>query len=170
MSGDRADRIAREIAREFRRRMLDEYVPRIAECVAMLTAAEVWARPSLRSNSVGNLLRHLEGNVRQWVISGLGGEPDARDRDAEFAATGETESASADELVRRLRATVTAAVVIVEGLGPDELLARGRYQDAYEETGLGAVLHVMEHFSGHAGQIYALTKQAKDVDLRFYNL
>ena len=59
---------------------------------------------------------------------------------------------------------------VVEQFGPDQLLARKTYQDRYDETGLGAVLHVMEHFSGHAGQIYAFTKQVKNVDLRFYDL
>ena len=170
MTSPNADRLAREVAREFRRRMLDEYVPRIAQCVEQLDPSEVWSRPSLRSNSIGNLLRHLEGNVRQWILSGVAGHPDERDRDAEFAATGETESRSPSELVARLRATVEEAVSVVEGLGPDELLERGLYQGRYDETGLGAVLHVMEHFSGHAGQIYAFTKQAKDVDLRFYDL
>lgn len=170
MSDTAADQLARETARVFRRYMLDEYVPRIAHCVGMLSEEEIWARPNAHSNSVGNLLRHLEGNVRQWILAGVDGRPDERDRDAEFAATGETETASPAELVERLRATVTEAVDVVEGLGPDGLLARGLYQSRYEDSALGAVLHVMEHFSGHAGQIYAFTKQAKDVDLAFYDL
>ena len=167
---DRAEQLTRAIAAEFRRRLLDEYVPRIAGCVEMLGDDEVWERPGPRSNSVGNLLLHLEGNVRQWVLCGLGGQVDARDRDAEFAATGSTERQRPAELVERLRATVAEAVAVVEGLGPDDMLARRVYQGRYEETGVGAVLHVMEHFSGHAGQIYAHTKRVKNVDLRHYDL
>ncbi|MEM9378594.1 MAG: DUF664 domain-containing protein [Planctomycetota bacterium] len=170
MGGDRSEVLAREVAREFRRRMLDDYVARIGECVALLSEEEVWRRPSPRSNSIGNLLRHLEGNVRQWILAGVAGRPDVRDRDGEFAATGVSESRSPDELLAALRSTVTEAVEVVEQLGADELLATKRYQDLYDETGLGAVLHVMEHFSGHAGQIYAFTKALKDVDLRFYDL
>lgn len=170
MDETQTEQLAREITREFHRRMLEDYVPRIATCVALLTESEVWARPNVHCNSVGNLLRHLEGNVRQWIISGVGGGLDERDRDGEFAATLETEAVKADELVQRLRATVTEAVAIVDALGASDLLTRKQYQSLYDETGIGAVLHVMEHFSGHTGQIIALTKQAKDVDLSFYDL
>ena len=167
---DQAAALARCIGQEFRRRMLEEYVPRIARCVDMLTEYEVWERPGRHCNGVGHLLLHLEGNVRQWIQCGVDGQFDCRDRDAEFGATPETVRASASELVDRLRATVTEAVEIVDRLDPAELLARKTYQARYEETGLAAVLHVMEHFSGHAGQIYAYTKQVRDTDLKHYDL
>ncbi|MEM6567368.1 MAG: DUF664 domain-containing protein [Planctomycetota bacterium] len=170
MGGEASQRLAEEVAREFRRRMLDDYVARIGRCLELLSEDEVWRKPSPSSNSIGNLLRHLEGNVRQWILCGVAGQPDVRDRDGEFAATGESESRSTADLLAALRATVTEAVEVVDGLGPDELLRTKRYQDLFDETGLGAVLHVMEHFSGHAGQIYAFTKQVKDVDLRFYDI
>ena len=150
--------------------MLEEYVPRIARCVSMLGPDQVWHRPGPHSNSVGNLLLHLEGNVRQWILSGIAGAEDHRDRDAEFAASAESERRDPSELVERLHATVAEAVAVVEGLGADELLAHKQYQGRYEETGVAAVLHVMEHFSGHAGQIYAYTKQTLGVDLAHYDL
>ncbi|MGH9651714.1 MAG: hypothetical protein ACRD3I_14770, partial [Terriglobales bacterium] len=59
------------------------YLPRIARCLSLLSEGEIWWRPHRTSNSVGNLLLHLEGNVRQWIISGLGGAPDRRERDTE---------------------------------------------------------------------------------------
>ncbi len=167
---DRAEQLTRAIATEFRRRMLDEYVPRIAGCVAQLSEAQIWEQLGPQSNSVGVLLLHLEGNVRQWILCGVGGQPDTRDRDGEFAATSASADVSAADLAARLEATVTEAVAIVDRLGPDDLLARRQYQGRYEETGVGAVLHVMEHFSGHAGQIYAHTKQVLGVDLRHYDL
>lgn len=166
----RAEKLSRAIAAEFRRRMLDEYVPRIARCVSLLHPDEVWLRPGPHNNAVGNLLLHLEGNVRQWILCGLGGAEDGRDRDAEFAATAETERRDPADLVARLRATVAEAVAVVEALGPDDLLAVRSYQARYRESGVAAVLHVMEHFSGHAGQIYAFTKQQKRIDLAHYDL
>jgi len=150
--------------------MDEEYVPRIARCVSMLSPEQVWHRPGPHSNSVGNLLLHLEGNVRQWILSGITGAGDHRDRGAEFAATAESEQRDPAELVERLSATVAESVAVVEGLGPDDLLARKQYQGRYDETGVGAVLHVMEHFSGHAGQIYAYTKHTLGVDLAHYDL
>lgn len=167
-ASDPAKQLARGVAREFRRRMLDEYVPRIARCVSMLQPEQVWNRPNAVSNSVGNLLLHLEGNVRQWILAGLGGEHDVRDRPAEFAAR--AAPLTPGELVDRLRQTVTGAAALVDGLGPDDLLATRRFQDRYDDTGLAAVLHVIEHFSGHAAQIYAFTKQVTGEDLRFYDL
>ena len=165
-----ANRLAKAIAAEFRRRMAEEYVPRIAQCIDLLTEAEVWHRPSPHCNAIGNLLLHLEGNVRQWIQCGLGRQHDARDRAAEFDATTDRVGDSPTELVWRLRATVTEAVDIVDGLTPEQLLATTPYQNHFEETGVGAVLHVMEHFSGHAAQIYAHTKQLKAIDLRHYDL
>lgn len=169
-TSSQAWRLAAAIAAEFRRRMADEYVPRIDRCVGLLSAAEVWDRPNPHCNAVGNLLLHLEGNVRQWIQCGIGGQQDARDRTSEFEATADLADASPSELVVRLRTTVTEAVAIVEGLTPDQLLATTLFQSRYEETGVGAVMHVMEHFSGHAAQIYAHTKQIKAIDLHHYDL
>ena len=165
-----ADALARAIAREFRRRVLGEYVPRIRTCVRRLTEEQVWRKPSPHGNSIGNLLLHLEGNMRQWLLAGLGGEPDHRLRAGEFAATATSETRAASELVARLEATATAAARVVDRLTPPDLLAHRRFQQRYDEDGVAAVLHVLEHFSGHAGQIYAWTKQMLGVDLKFYDL
>lgn len=158
------------IAREFRRRMLDEYVPRIERCVAMLGEARCWQRPGVNGNSVANLLLHLEGNMRQWILVTFTGEPDQRDRNSEFRASSAEQTSSPGELMQRLRQTVTACVAAVERLDAAALLRRYHIQQRYEETGLAAVLHGLEHFSGHAGQIYAWTKQLSGQDLRFYDL
>lgn len=169
---DAAPQLVAGIAAEFRRRLLDEYVPRIERCVAMLGEARCWQRPGGSGNAVGNLLLHLEGNVRQWILVTFTGVGDARDRQAEFrAGTGDAAPpASAAALLQQLRRTVTAAVAAVEQLDAAALLRRHRIQQRFDETGLAAVLHVLEHFSGHAGQIYAFTKQVTGEDLRFYDL
>lgn len=169
---DDAAQLVAGIAREFRRRMLDEYVPRIERCVGMLGEQRCWQRPGGSGNAVANLLLHLEGNVRQWILVTFTGAVDARDRAAEFraGAAAEGQPASAATLMQRLRQTVTAAVATVAGLDAAALLRSHRIQQRFDETGLGAVLHVLEHFSGHAGQIYAFTKQVTGEDLRFYDL
>lgn len=169
--GDAAERLAKGVAAEFRRRMLDEYVPRIGYCVSLLDESQLWHKPGPHNNSVANLLLHLTGNVRQWIQVGVADEADLRDRDGEFRSTKGAIQATGDELFRRLHNTVEEAVSIVEELGPNNLLEVHAFQGGrYEESLLGAVLHVMEHFSGHAGQIYALTKQVLGIDLKFYNL
>lgn len=160
--------LARGIAREFRRRMCDEYGVRIRHCVGLLTDSQCWHKPGPTGNSIGNLLLHLTGNIRQWILGGVRGDQDHRDRPGEFAAT--AAQVPARVLAERLLAVIAEAAVVVDGLPPAQLLEERTFQGRYRETVLAAVLHVMEHCSGHAGQIYAATKQLTGSDLRFYDL
>lgn len=159
-----------EIAREFlssaRHYLVGDYLPKIERCLEGLTDEQVWWRPNERSNSVGNLLLHLEGNARQWVLGGVRGDADARARQAEFDARGQ---ASRAELLSRLRATVEEIDAVLEGLPAAALLERRRIQ-SHDVTVLGAVFHVVEHFSTHTGQIVLLTKAVTSGDLAFYDL
>ena len=171
MNPDAAAALARGVCTEFRRRLAEEYVPRIGRCVDQLDEAQIWQRPSPNCNSVGNLLLHLAGNVRQWIQGGLAGQTDQRDRPAEFAASGDGAPGTSDALMAQLTETVAEACAIVDGLTAESLLEERGFQGGrYRETALGAVLHVLEHFSGHAGQIYAWTKQVTGRDLKFYDL
>src|SRR5438876_11140845 len=61
------------------------YLPKIGAAIGRLAEADLWWRPNEASNSIGNLMLHLAGNIRQWIVSGVGGAPDERDRAAEFA-------------------------------------------------------------------------------------
>jgi uncharacterized damage-inducible protein DinB len=164
---DAAQALARGVAVEFRRRLQGEYVPRIRRCVELLGEADVWSRPRDNCNSVGNLLLHLAGNTTQWILATFGDVDDRRDRAAEFAAEN---GATGTELTAHLAAVVDRACAAVDRLSPQDLLRPRVVQQTFEETGLSAVLHVLEHFSGHAGQIYAWTKQVTGKDLRFYDL
>jgi uncharacterized damage-inducible protein DinB len=161
-----AEQLAAGIAAEFRRRLLGEYVPRLRRCVELLGDDAVWRRPAANCNSTGNLLLHLAGNTTQWILATFGATADHRDRPAEFAAAG---GRSAGELMDQLAAVATRACDVVDGLTVGDLLQVRRIQGRYDETGLAAVLHVLEHFSGHAGQVYAWTKQVTGRDLRFYD-
>jgi len=144
--------------REFTERAVhhlrEEYLPRIERASAAMPREDLWWRPHREANSVGNLLLHLRGNVSQWILEGLGGVEFTRDRDAEFAAEG---GASCASLLGELRAVVGQACVVIEGLGAAELAAERRIQ-GFTTTGMGAVLHVVEHFSWHSGQIVWMVK------------
>ena len=141
-----------------------DFFPKIRNCMTLLDEAEIWWRPNRHSNSIGNLILHLSGNVRQWIVSGLGGAIDERRRDREFKArSGMTRS----ELLQQLDATLEEAVTTLQSLEPDSLERTFQVQ-TYEVTGLQAIFHVVEHFSYHTGQILFITKQLEDVDLGFY--
>lgn len=140
------------------------YLPRVERCLERLSEEEIWRRVAPDSNSVGNLLLHLAGNLRQWVVSGLGGAEDVRRRQDEFDERGPVPRA---ELLARLRATVEEAAQVLSRLPPESLLERRRIQ-TLDVSVLEAVYHAVEHFSMHTGQIILLTKMMKG-ELNFYD-
>ena len=144
---------------------LAENLDRIATCLTELPPPALWERSSENENAVGNLLLHLEGNVRQWILSGIGAAPDRRDRSSEFSArTG----ANASVLLAMLSGTVSAAVALIRSL-PHRRLTEEVSIQGYDTTVLSAIFHVVEHFSGHTYQIILLTKRFTGKDLGFYS-
>jgi uncharacterized damage-inducible protein DinB len=141
-------------------------LPRITACVRALSPEQVWWRANPASNSVGNLALHLEGNVRQWIVSGLGGMPDRRQRDKEFSELGPIPRRT---LLARLRKAVSEADRVMRKLDA-EALARTYSIQGFRVTGVQAVFHVAEHFSQHAAQIILLTKILRGKDLKFTHL
>ena len=150
---------------EARRHLSEDYLPKIERCLERLTDEQVWWRASERSNSVGNLLLHLEGNLRQWVVCGVGGAEDARVRDREFAAR---RHVSREELLSALRDAVAEADDALARLDPAALLET-RCVQGLDVTLLTAVFHAVEHFSMHTGQVILLTKTLSGGDLAFYD-
>lgn len=143
---------------------LTQLTGRIETCLKKLTDDQVWARGSENENAIGNLVLHLSGNVRQWIVSGVGNRPDVRERDREFAARGGVPVA---DLIAKLRTTVQEAVATIEPLTSSQL-AENRSIQKYEGTVLEAIYHVVEHFSMHTGQILFATKMLTGTDLGFY--
>jgi hypothetical protein len=127
---------------------------------------EIWWRPNAASNSAGNLVLHLCGNIRQWIISGLGGARDVRVRDKEFSERGPVPRRV---LIKHLRGTVGEACKVLGHMSP-ETLTREYTIQGFHVTGLYAVSQVYEHFSHHAGQIIYLTKMKRGKNLRFTRL
>jgi hypothetical protein len=144
---------------------LDQLCGRIESCLDRLTPEQIWTRGSEDQNAIGNLVLHLSGNVRQWILHGVGGEPDHRIRDTEFSAREPIPTAT---LKQRLRSTVDQAVVVLGPLGTEQLLKRVSIQAYDNVTKLRAIFHVVEHFSQHTGQIIFLTKWLTGEDLGFY--
>jgi uncharacterized damage-inducible protein DinB len=141
-----------------------EYPVKIRAAVEALPPDRLWWRPNEQANSVGNLLLHLAGNVRQWIVSGVGGQPDVRERNREFAARA---GATAAELLDVLDATLRDADAVLQALPPGELLSRRAIQGR-STTALEAVYHVVEHFAGHTGQIIWIAKLLVPGAIRFY--
>jgi len=158
------DTVATAFLEFSRSKLLGQYWPRLRTCVESLTDEQVWWRPNEASNSVGNLLLHLNGNVRQWIVASFDRLEDTRDRPAEFAAR---EGAPAAALLTELGDTLDRASRILSRLTEAELLATYHIQ-GYTVTGLHAVYQVVEHFGLHYGQIVYITKLVRARDLGFY--
>jgi uncharacterized damage-inducible protein DinB len=147
-----------------RHTLMEVYWPRLRGCVESLTDEQVWWRPNEGSNSIGNLLLHLNGNVRQWLVSSFKRIEDHRDRPSEFL---ERRVVPAAKLLEQLGATLKDASDVLTSLTGAELLRPLDIQ-GYRATGLEAVYHVVEHFGMHYGQILYITKLLRGENLGFY--
>lgn len=156
--------VGRAFLDESRRYLLREYAVKIRLCLEQLSDDDLWWRANERSNSIGNLMLHLAGNIRQWIVSGVGGEPDTRQRQAEFDERGPLPR---DELVGRLETALADTDRVLAALDP-AVLAEDRKIQGRDTNVLRAVYHVVEHFGMHTGQIMYVTKLRTGRDLAFY--
>ena len=160
---------SKEVSQAFilqaRELLKDEYLPKIERCLEKLTDEQVWWRSAPEGNSIGNLILHLSGNARQWLVSGLGGQADNRNRDAEFE---ERNIIPRQELLSRLQSTIADVDAVLASFDTDQLLANFHIQGS-DVNALTAIFHVTEHFSMHTGQIILLTKMLAELDMNFYD-
>lgn len=152
------------LIQEARRRIFEESYTRIYKCLDLLSEDQVWQRPNENLSSIGNLVLHLCGNSRQWIISGLGGVEDHRNRDREFQ---EGSRCSKWKLKRMMEELKTEMEKIFDGLNEKELI-RIRPVQVFQESGVSILVHVIEHFSYHTGQITWYTKFLTNEDTKYY--
>lgn len=144
---------------------LDAIVTALQCCVARLSDEQVWTRGGVHENAVGNLILHLDGNMRQWILHGLDGQPDVRMRDAEFLTTGGWSGA---ELMERFLATTAESKAVIARTPTERMHERITPQPGRAEvTVLGAIYQVVGHVQQHVGQVIVLAKQmtGRDLDL-----
>jgi uncharacterized damage-inducible protein DinB len=144
---------------------LEQLASRIATCIDTLSDEQIWLRSGENANAAGNLVLHLCGNVRQWIGAGVAGKPDIRMRDREFAARG---GVSREDLKERLTSVIADACATIRELPPERLADRITVQ-GHDVSVMEAIYHVVEHFSGHAGQIIFQTKALTQKNFGFYS-
>ena len=142
---------------------LHHALSKIRHCLDQLDESQVWWRPEPGMNSIGNLILHLSGNLRQWIVSGIGGARDVRDRSSEFAEQGPI---AKSQLIESLETAVGDAVTALRATTADELLRSRRIQ-GFEVTGIGAIFHSVPHFRGHTQEIIHLTRRQLGDKYRF---
>jgi len=144
--------------------LLNDYLPKIERCLEKLSDEQIWWRANEESNSIGNLILHLCGNARQWIVCGVGSAPDKRNRDSEFE---QRDVIRRSDLIALLRSTLLDVETTLQSVDPTTLLEYRKIQGNDVDI-LEAIFHVTEHFSMHTGQIIMLTKMMTSADLRFY--
>lgn len=143
---------------------LEENTPKIQKCLDELSEEDIWKRPNSSSNSSGNIILHLCGNITQYILSGLGEIEDQRERDKEFYTKG---GLTKKELFDKLQSILTQAADTIRNINPEDMM-RKRSVQGVELSAIGIIIHVVEHYSYHTGQIIFWTKLLKGKDLAFY--
>jgi uncharacterized damage-inducible protein DinB len=160
------DQLGKAFIEHSKWRLVDDYMERLKACLDQLSEEAVWERPNESSNSVGNIILHLCGNVRQWMVHGVGGKADIRLRQQEFDERGPI---SKRELIQRLETVLVEAERELLSFPNENLLDEVVIQ-GFDETYFTAIFHVVEHFSYHLGQIAYITKAKQNVDLKFFDV
>ncbi|MEE9438081.1 MAG: DUF1572 family protein [Saprospiraceae bacterium] len=154
----------KNIQYEIKRRILIEGLERIKTCLNLVSYNQIWWKPNDNSNAIGNLILHLNGNVRQWLITTLNEDKDTRQRELEFLPNRQFTK-------RELLSIVNTLALDLEEVIPKislEKLEKVYNVQGYKETLLSIIFHVIEHFSYHVGQITYITKMILDIDTRYY--
>ncbi len=155
-----------ELVDETYRRIVEESIVRIKHCLNQLSENEIWHKPNTNTNSIGNLVLHLCGNARQWIIHGLAGHIDVRDRTTEFSEKGTISSKKLYALLDTLTADLK---LTLPKIASSDLLQKHTIQEHWTESGVSILIHAIEHFSYHTGQITYYTKLIKNIDTGYYS-
>lgn len=152
------------VKNQFNQHVVEESLERIIKCLNYLSLEEIWYKHNDHTNSIGNLVLHLQGNIRQYIVSGVGGKADTRQRELEFSSTDEKSHAI---LISHIKETIEEANQVVQDLSSCDLIKQVVIQ-GFDHSVLSAIIHVVEHLSYHVGQITYCTKYFKDLDTAYY--
>ena len=164
MDQEKMTTINQNLVKEVETRVIECGIHRIIQCLGQLDEEQLHYRPNGNSNSVNTQVLHLDGNVRQWLISTMSDVTDSRKRQDEFDPENKK---SRNELIEIMRNLETSIRKVYSGIEKSNLLENQAVQ-CYTETNLSIIIHVIEHFSYHVGQITYITKMLKDIDTGYY--
>lgn len=152
------------VIKEIEHKIIECGIHRILACVEKLTEAQLTYRPNSNSNSINNQILHLNGNVRQWLISSFSDVKDARMRDEEFDSTNVKSKSELTAILTQLEKDVRTLMPLLMEID----LTEEKDVQCYREPSIGIIIHVIEHFSYHVGQITYITKMILDIDTGYY--
>ncbi len=152
------------LVKAFEERVFNESYERIYKCLSMIDEKDLWRSPNEGIPTIGNMILHLCGNARQWILSGIGGRPDNRDRDQEFIIQSKIKKSELVFLLENLKVNLKQTIREMDPKTIDKkYLIQG-----FDVTGFSVLVHVIEHFSYHTGQITTLTKWLTNKQTDYY--
>ena len=157
--------LVQEIKEELNLRIVLENIPRIILCLSQINEDQLWWKPNENTNSIANLILHLDGNMRQWFLAGFCGIEYTRSRENEFNAR---KTLIKSEIKAILLDLATDIQLNINQINYNQLLTKRTIQNHFFVSGFSIITHVIEHFSYHTGQIALLTKLLNNEDLGFY--
>lgn len=153
------------LTKEFKTRVFEESYSRIFKCLSMIDNNQLWESPNTTIPPIGNLILHLCGNARQWILSGIGNQPDNRNRDEEFDIQHNIRKADLIFLLENVKVNILSTL---KNIDEKELFSKKVIQ-GFETTTFSAMIHVLEHFSYHTGQITTITKWITNDETGYYD-
>ncbi len=158
------DTVETLLINEAKYRLLEESIPRLRKCLEKMDQQQIWYRPNHQTVSAGNLVLHLCGNVRQWLVNGLGKGADSRNRAREFEETGPIATSVLMEDLEKLEHEISDSLAKIN----QGDLSRRFVIQGFEVTGVSILVHVVEHFSYHVGQVTYMVKSRQGIDMGYY--
>jgi uncharacterized damage-inducible protein DinB len=152
------------LTNEFKTRVFNESYSRIFKCFSLINDKQLWESPNDKIPCIGNLILHLCGNARQWILSGIGGMPDNRNRPEEFIVHKNIRKADLIFLLENLKVNMISTLKL---MNENEIYEKKIIQ-GFETSNFSAIIHVIEHFSYHTGQITSLTKLMTEQETGYY--
>ena len=143
--------------------LLDQSLLKIENCLGQLSVKQIWWRADPEGNSIGNLVLHICGNLRQWSVAGVGGQPDTRDRDDEFSPA---HNLTSDQLLQIAKSHIQECKSLMESLEAETLTSEFTIQ-GFQVNGLQALNHTITHFVGHTHQIICITRMLLGATYQF---
>jgi len=146
---DAAVAIVREVSNRMR-----ALLERTEQAIGQLEDSQLWYRNHPTDNSIGNLVLHLVGNLRQWILSGIKNLPDTRDRPLEFSTQ---QGISKIDLLKMLRGTIEESCRAIDALPTSRITESKLIQDT-DTTIAYALVMAVSHLGLHVGQIQFIAK------------
>lgn len=145
---------------------IDRMHIRLDQAIEGLTSKEVNWRPSPSSNTIGNLLKHMNGLEAFWIHHVVGGIETQRNRTSEF----EIRDFPMDELLEEYRRVKVVTRRVITDLTEETLSELRSFKDPVAQsedeqhtTVHWCLMHTIEASTQHIGQIFYIRKMYRDL-------